>query len=106
MADDAKRKIVKISSQMQVRIPRDLYERYGFTNEAELVPTGEGIELRPVKSTAQRCTELLESLVSEGLSGDELVERFREESASITEAEGGTQYAFTKLSSRSGEEGA
>ena len=71
----------KISSQMQVRIPRDLYERYGFGSEAEVVATETGVEFRPVKTESERCADLLEQLVSQGLSGEELVRRFRSESA-------------------------
>ncbi len=71
----------KISSQMQVRIPRDLYERYGFGNEAEVVATATGVEFRPIKTETERCADLLEQLVEQGLSGEELVERFRSESA-------------------------
>ena len=71
----------KISSQMQVRIPRDLYDRYGFGSEAEVVATATGGEFRPVKTEAERCADLLEQLVEQGLSGEELVERFRSESA-------------------------
>lgn len=71
----------KISSQMQVRIPRDLYERYGFGNEAEVVATATGVEFRPVKTETERCADLLEQLVEQGFTGEELVERFRSESA-------------------------
>lgn len=70
----------KISSQMQVRIPRDLYERYGFGSEAEVVATATGVEFRPIKSESERCADLLEQLVAQGLSGDELVRRFKNES--------------------------
>lgn len=70
----------KISSQMQVRIPRDLYERYGFGSEAEVVATATGVEFRPIKTEGERCADLLEQLVSQGLSGEELVQRFRSES--------------------------
>lgn len=79
MPDPSKPRIAKVSSQMQVRIPRDLFERYGFGAEAEVVATGTGVEFRPVKSAGDRCADLLETLVGEGLSGDELVERFRSE---------------------------
>lgn len=71
----------RISSQMQVRIPRDLYERYGFGSEAEVVATTTGVEFRPIKSESERCADLLEQLVEQGLAGEELVRRFRTESA-------------------------
>ena len=79
MVPEIKPRIAKISAQMQVRIPRDLFERYGFGAEAEVVATSTGVEFRPVKSPGDKCADLLESLMSEGLEGDELLERFRVE---------------------------
>ena len=81
MADESGfwfKKRVRISQQMQVRIPIELYEHYGFGREAECVATPTGVEFRPVKPPAERNAELLEQLVAEGLSGDELVEAFRQ----------------------------
>ncbi|MDO4538995.1 MAG: hypothetical protein Q4B54_12595 [Coriobacteriales bacterium] len=78
MEELSKQRIAKISTQLQVRIPRDLYRRYGFGAQAEIVATPTGVEFRPLKTESEKCADLLESLVSEGLSGDELVERFRE----------------------------
>lgn|GEM_PF-6177697 len=75
MADGHRR--MKISSQLQIRIPADLYERYGFGSEAIVVPTEAGIELRPVADAADRGADLLQQLLDEGKSGEELVEEFR-----------------------------
>lgn len=66
-----------MSAQLQVRIPRDLYERYGFGSEAKVVATATGVEFRPIKTESEKCADLLEQLVDEGLSGTELLERFR-----------------------------
>ena len=86
MAAKDKPRIAKVSAQMQVRIPRDLYEKYGFGSEAEIVPTKTGIEFRPIKSETEKCTDLLEALVSEGLSGEELLARFRAEASSTADS--------------------
>lgn len=72
-----KGKVVKISSQMQVRIPSNLYAEYGFGKEALCVPTATGVEFRPVKSTADQSADIVEQLVAEGLTGEELVAAFR-----------------------------
>lgn len=72
-----KGKVVKISSQMQVRIPSNLYAEYGFDKEALCIPTSTGVEFRPVKSTADQSADIVEELVAEGLTGDELVAAFR-----------------------------
>lgn len=77
MNNSPKPRIAKISSQLQVRIPRDLFEQYGFGAEAEVVATETGIEFRPIKSENEKFAELLEQLVSEGFTGEELVGRFR-----------------------------
>ncbi len=86
MAQNGKPRIAKISAQMQVRIPRELYESYGFGSEAEVVATKTGVEFRPVKSAGEKCADLLEALVSEGLSGKELVSRFRAEAGPVSES--------------------
>ena len=86
MTSKDKPRIAKISAQMQVRIPRDLYDSYGFGNEAEVVATKTGVEFRPIKSAGEKCADLLESLVEEGLTGEELVARFRAEAGPVSEA--------------------
>ena len=78
---EKKKRRVKVSSQMQVRIPADLFAEYGFGSEALVVPTKHGVEFRPVKSAAAQSTDLLASLVAEGLEGDELVAAFKEQAA-------------------------
>lgn len=77
MSDSPKQRIAKISTQLQVRLPRDLYERYGFGAEAEVVATDTGIEFRPLKTESEKCADLLEQLIREGLEGEELIARFR-----------------------------
>ena len=84
MAKNARERKVKISSQMQVRIPIDWYEDYGFGKEALCVATETGIEFRPIKNAAEQCGDLLEELIAQGLSGDELVARFREQASTKT----------------------
>lgn len=68
---------VRVSSQMQVRIPVELYQRYGFTREAWCVPTEHGVEFRPVHGAAQESTNILQELVAQGLTGEELVKTFK-----------------------------
>lgn len=79
MTQTKKTRIAKISAQMQVRIPRDLFDQYGFGSQAEVVATKTGVEFRPIKSESEKCADLLENLVDEGLAGEELVRRFREQ---------------------------
>ena len=83
MGTNKKVRKAKISSQMQVRIPRDLYEKYGFDTEAEVVETETGVEFRPIKSASARYAELLEDLVEQGLDGEELIARFKEQSKDV-----------------------
>lgn len=82
----SKRK-VKVSSQMQVRIPADMFHAYGFGGEAMCVATATGVEFRPVKDTAEMHADLLEDLLAQGLSGDELAARFRERLAAGDQVE-------------------
>lgn len=68
---------MKVSSQMQVRIPADMFHAYGFGSEAMCVATETGIEFRPIKEAADVHADLLAELLEQGLSGDELVNAFR-----------------------------
>ena len=68
---------VKVSSQMQVRIPADLYAKFGFGSEAICVETETGVEFRPAKSAAEQDADILKELLDSGLEGEKLLEAFR-----------------------------
>ena len=88
-------KKVKISSQKQIRIPTEYFERYGFADEARVSPTEHGIELRPPVEISNQGTALLEELIEQGLEGDKLVKEFRKRAKSLEASR--TEYASISL---------
>ena len=83
------RKIINVTGKRQVTIPLKFYERLRFGKEIECFLTDDAIILRPFSYSDDSFTmEILKDLVSQGLSGDELLERFAEQRASIKKAVG------------------
>lgn len=67
---------VKISSQMQVRIPSEFYQAFGFGTEAICVATKTGVEYRPVRNAIEESADIIRELADKGLSGDELADEY------------------------------
>jgi len=83
------RKIISVTGKRQVTIPLKFYERLRFGKEIECFLTNDAIVLRPFSNSDDSFTmEILKDLVSQGLSGDELLERFAEQRANIKKAVG------------------
>lgn len=74
------RKTVSISSKRQFTIPQKFFNAIGFSNEAECVLRGNELIIRPIKDTAggEFAEQILTDLIKQGLSGDELLRRFKE----------------------------
>jgi len=83
------RKIISVTGKRQVTIPLKFYERLRFGKEVECFLTDDAIVLRPLSNSDDSFTmEILKDLISQGLSGDELLERFAEQRANIKKAVG------------------
>lgn len=81
------RKRISITVKRQLTIPRQFYDSLGFEDEAECLLQDDGILIRPLKHELYPFSEeILADLVSEGLSGQELLDRFRQEAAKIRPA--------------------
>lgn len=82
------RKIISISVKRQVTIPQKYFEALGFNNEAECILQDGGIFLRPVRETGngEFAEQILADLISQGLSGEKLLEKFREQSKKVRPA--------------------
>ena len=82
------RKILSISSKRQVTIPQKFYQTLGFGDEAECVMRGNELIIRPVKTVAggEFAEQILAELIAEGLSGEELLSKFKEKQAQIRPA--------------------
>ena len=82
------KKIVSISSKRQITIPQNFYSALGFTNEAECIIRGNELVIRPARqaSGGEFAEMILSDLIAQGLNGEELLARFREEQAKIRPA--------------------
>ena len=82
------RKILSISSKRQITIPQKFYQMLGFGDEAECVMHGNELIIRPVKTVAggEFAEQILAELITEGLSGEELLSKFKEKQAQVRPA--------------------
>ena len=82
------RKILSISSKRQITIPQKFYQTLGFGDEAECVMRGSELIIRPVKTVSggEFAEQILAELISEGLSGEELLSKFKEKQAQVRPA--------------------
>ncbi len=82
------RKIISVSVKRQVTIPRKYFETLGFNNEAECILQEGGILIRPIRDTnsGEISEQILADLISQGFSGQELLERFKEQSKKVRPA--------------------
>lgn len=87
-SSDRNRKIISISSKRQVTIPQKFFSMLGFSDSAECIVRGNELVLRPTqKSTGGEFAEqILADLIAQGLSGEELLVRFKEKQAQIRPA--------------------
>lgn len=82
------RKIISVSIKRQVTIPQKYFEALGFHSEAECILRDDGILIRPVRdiNSGEFSEQILADLISQGLSGQELLERFKEQSKKVRPA--------------------
>lgn len=82
-------KRARVSSKRQVTIPQKFYEQAGIQDEVEFGIKGSSIIIRPVRENLGNdyfADLILADLISEGHSGTELLEKFRQKQAEIHSA--------------------
>ena len=82
------RKVLSISSKRQITIPQKFYQLLGFGDEAECVLRGNELIIRPIKTVSggEFAEQILAELILEGLSGEELLSKFKEKQAQVRPA--------------------
>ena len=81
------RKIINVTGKRQVTIPLRFYEKLPFGKEVECFLTDDAVVLRPLPNSDDGfAMEILKDLVSQGYSGDDLLEKFAEQRANIKKA--------------------
>ena len=87
MPQAAEHKRVTISVKRQFTIPQKYYESLGFESDAECILQDGGIFIRPLRNEPSDFSEeILADLVAQGLSGQELLARFKEQTRKIRPA--------------------
>lgn len=72
-------KKVKISKQRQITIPKVYFDALGIQEEVSIEMTEEGLLIKPIVQIPDDFAEqLLESMIAQGLSGQELLDKFKE----------------------------
>lgn len=80
-------KIISISSQNQITIPKSFLEELGFGNKAECRISGGEILIRPFRDAGETFSEeILQDLIEEGYSGETLLKKFKERRRQVPEA--------------------
>lgn len=82
------KKRLSISSKRQITIPQKFFTMLGFSDTAECVVRGNELVIRPVKqeSGGEFAEQILEELIAEGFSGEELLTEFKIRQAKIRPA--------------------
>jgi bifunctional DNA-binding transcriptional regulator/antitoxin component of YhaV-PrlF toxin-antitoxin module len=86
--DKTSRKVLSISSKRQITIPQKFYQMLDFGDEAECIMHGNELIIRPIKTVSggEFAEQILAELIAEGLSGEELLARFKDKQAQIRPA--------------------
>lgn len=72
-------KKVSISAKRQITIPQKFFTMLGFDTEAECMVRGNELVIRPVKTNSggEFAEQILEDLIAQGYSGNDLLDRFK-----------------------------
>jgi len=73
------KKRISVSQKRQITIPIDFYNSVGIDKEVECYVQNNAIVIRPVQESGGEFDEqILADLISQGLSGQELLDNFKE----------------------------
>ena len=82
-------RIINVSQKRQITLPLKYYQALGLGDQVECSFEDGAIIIRPIsKNGGEFSVEILKDLVAQGLSGDELIAKFTEQSQRIKTAIG------------------
>jgi len=82
-----KEKIVSVSSQRQITIPKEFYERLDIGSSVKVTMEENSIVISPFSFNQDDFSdEILKDLIHEGYSGYELLEKFRDKKNRLKKA--------------------
>ncbi|MCL1858043.1 MAG: AbrB/MazE/SpoVT family DNA-binding domain-containing protein [Oscillospiraceae bacterium] len=73
------RKRIPVSEKNQISIPIDFFKAVGVENEVDCYVQDNAIIIRPIQNNGSEfAEEILSDLISQGFSGDELLQKFKD----------------------------
>ncbi len=85
--ETVERKIIKVTGKRQITIPLKFYNQLGIDKDLECYADGKVLILKPLKSgNDDFSVEILSDLISQGYEGQELLDKFKEETKNINNA--------------------
>ena len=85
--DVMERKIISVSKKRQITIPLQFYKHLKLGSEVECLLEDGKIVIQPLhREPSEFSVEILEDLVSQGYSGNELIKQFKVQSKNIKKA--------------------
>lgn len=87
-SNSIERKIISVSSKRQITIPQKYFKELGFSNEVECILQNNAIVIRPIRenSGSEFSEQILADLIVQGVSGQDLLVKFKEMSKKIAPA--------------------
>lgn len=71
-------KKISISSKGQMTMPKKYYIKYNFQDSADVIDVGDGLLIRPtIDNIGEFDEEILSDLISQGFSGEQLLNEFK-----------------------------
>ena len=78
------RKTISVSKKRQITIPLQFYQHLDLDNEVECSLEDGAIIIRPIhRGTSEFSVEILQDLIDQGYSDEELIEQFKMQSKNI-----------------------
>ena len=72
------KKRISVSQKRQITIPLEFFTNLGITNEVDCIMHNNQIIIKPAKDSGEFDEQILADLISQGLSGNELLAKFKE----------------------------
>ena len=80
-------KIISVSKKRQITIPLKYFKQLGIDSEVECSLVDGAMVIRPLnRDSGEFSVEILKDLISQGYTGDKLVEKFEEQNKNIRKA--------------------
>ena len=87
MGIELETKRISISSKGQMTMPKKYYLKYNIHNSVDIIDMGDGLFIKPInENLGELDEEILADLISQGISGKELLTEFKKQRKKITPA--------------------